>query len=402
MRKLLLAALIIGGIVLLVAVLPWSAHLLKTKLASNGGGSSSTHQNAGNSSDTSAQQTVSGTGLISRNVPAFASSENNPASAADDGSYDTAWRSQGSPAWLTYDLSQVPASQRSKILLVWYNETGNYDHTLIKTPAYNIPQNYTVDVNAAAGGGQPPSQGWISLVTVQGNHYHSRQHLITMTGYNWIRLNVTAIDGSVENIDASLNMDIYNANTALTDDWIFFGDSITEGSMGHETLNGIASFAQLIHASSSSHFPIQESGGTGYLTSADSAPYLNEWLKLFPGKYVGLSYGTNDALDCVAPETFYNTYTTIVQDVLHEGKIPLVPLIPWGINPNIQRCAPALNTQILRLYQTFPQIIHGPDLWTFFKAHQNLISSDTIHPNDSGFGAERQQWAESMLAEVYH
>ena len=42
-------------------------------------------------------------------------------------------------------------------------------------------------------------------------------------------------------------------------------------------------------------FPAQEAGGIGFLTSADGAKYINTWLQLFPGKYVALSYGTNDA-----------------------------------------------------------------------------------------------------------
>lgn len=214
-------------------------------------------------------------------------------------------------------------------------------------------------------------------------------------------MNVSAVDGSAENYDVSINMDVYDANGGLADDWIFFGDSITAGSMGHQTLNGVSAYAQLIHRISPDHYPIQESGGIGYLTSADGAKYLPAWLTLFLGKYVGLSYGTNDALGCVSPEEFYNNYASMVQDVLKAGKSPVVPRIPWGKNANIQKCAPLLNAKIDALYQAFPQIIHGPDLWAFFQSHQDLISSDTIHPTDVGFGAYRQQWANTMLTEVY-
>ncbi len=62
------------------------------------------------------------TTLISGNVPAFSSAGYFPASTANDDSYDTAWRSNGAPAWLAYDLANVPAAQRSKVLVVWYNE----------------------------------------------------------------------------------------------------------------------------------------------------------------------------------------------------------------------------------------------------------------------------------------
>ena len=349
-----------------------------------------------------AGQTITPIGsLISRNVPAFASSSSYSAANANNGHYDTPWRSQGAPAWLTYDLSRVPVARRSKLLVVWYNGTGNYDHTIIRYPAYNIPQNYTIDADAAPGGGMPPTTGWVTLVTVQGNHYHSRQHVVDMTGYNWIRMHITAIDGTTQNEDASFNMDVYDASTALQDDWIFYGDSITAGAMGHQTFSGIPSFAQLINTKISTHYPAQESGGIGYLTSTDAVPYLNTWLNLFPGKYVGLSYGTNDALSCLNSAMFYTNYVTMVQDVLHAGKIPIIPHIPWGKNTKIQRCVPSLNAKIDALYAAFPQIIRGPDLWTFFQSHQDLISSDGIHPTSVGFGAYRQAWAETMLAEVY-
>lgn len=338
--------------------------------------------------------------LISRNVPAFASSEQYPASQANDASYDTTWRSSG-PAWLAYDLSTVPTAHRSKVMVVWYNESYDYNHTLNGDEAYNMPQDYTIQVNSGAGGGNPPSSGWVTLVTVTGNHYHSRQHLITMTGDNWVRINVTAIDGSIQNYDVDLNMDVFDASNGVNDDWIFFGDSITAGAMGHSTTGGVTSFSQLINAAASGYYPIEEAGGIGYLTSADGANYISTWLAIFPGKYVGLSYGTNDANGCLNPTTFYQNHVTMVQAVLAAGKIPVIPHIPWGRTSNLQNCTPGLNAKIDALYQAFPQIIKGPDLWAFFDANQSLISSDNIHPTDTGFGAYRQQWANAMLNEVY-
>ena len=60
-----------------------------------------------------------------------------------------------------------------------------------------------------------------------------------------------------------------------------------------------------------------------------------------------------------------------------------------------------LNAQISKLYGAFPKIVPGPDFWTYFRHHQDLISRDTVHPTEAGFAAYRQQWAEAMLAEVY-
>ena len=339
--------------------------------------------------------------LISRSVPVFASSEAYPAAQANDGSYDTTWRSSGAPAWLAFDLSRVPAAKRGKVLVVWYNATFNYDHTVINDVAYNMPEDYTLQANPAPGGGSPPESGWVTLVTVKDNHYHSRQHVIEVGKDNWLRLNITAIDGSDDNEDANINVDVYSASVSTSDDWIFYGDSITAGAMGTNTLNGVPLFAQLIHEKAPAYFPVEEDGGIGFLTSDGGLEHLKDWLKVFPGKYVALSYGTNDAEACVDPQTFYTNYVAMTRIVLAAGKTLVIPHIPWGRAPNIQQCGPGLNAQIDRLYKAFPQIIKGPDLWTFFQQHQSLISNDNIHPTDEGSGQYRQQWANAMLKEVY-
>jgi lysophospholipase L1-like esterase len=355
----------------------------------------------GQQTSTSATSPNLPTPLISRNAPAYATSTYNPASYADDASYDTEWRSTSTPAWLAYDLSEVPTSKRDTVLVAWYNSSYEYDNTVVKMDAYNCPEDYTIQVNAAPGGARPPADGWITRVTITGNTKHSRQHLIDMRGYNWIRLNATAVDGTTYNYDISLNMDIFDATQEIADDWIFYGDSITTGAMTRPTIDGVPDFSQLINASRPNRFPVQEDGGIPFLTSADGSRLLSTWLSVFPGTYVGLSYGTNDASGCVNPQAFYASYVSMVQTVLRAGKIPIVPHIPWGRLANIQRCAPTLNAQIDRLYVAFPRVVKGPDLWAFYQAHQGLISQDGVHPSGAGFAAYRQQWASQMLASVY-
>lgn len=399
MRWLFLRSLVLTYLLLLIILLPLLSCKLtqqttqqqKPTAVSKTPGAASSQIPGGNSSWP----------VISRDAPVFSSSTYYPVSNANNDNYDVTWRSQGTPAWLAYDLSHVPASSRGEVLVVWYNPTYDYDHTINGDKAYNMPQDYTIDANSAPGGGYPPDTGWVVLVTVKGNHYHSRQHVLDLHGSNWIRMTVTAVDGSPQNYDASLKMDVYAASYGTADNWIFFGDSITAGAMGHSTIDGVTAFAQLINAKIPAHFPVQEAGGIGYLKSADGAKYINAWLQLFPGKYVVLSYGTNDAIGCIDADIFYTNYVTMVQAVLSAGKIPVVPHIPWGRNANIQSCGPALNARIDALYQVFPQIIKGPDLWSFFQNNPTLISDDNIHPTFAGFAAYRQQWANAMLKAVY-
>lgn len=94
--------------------------------------------------------------VISPNAPAFASSEYYPAANAN---YAVSWRSPATPAWLAYELSGVPVSYRGEVLVVWYNPTYDYDHTLNGDKAYNLPQDYTIEVNMAPGNRNPPDSG---------------------------------------------------------------------------------------------------------------------------------------------------------------------------------------------------------------------------------------------------
>jgi lysophospholipase L1-like esterase len=340
--------------------------------------------------------------VISRDVPAFASSGN--ASDANDSDYGTYWRSSDSRAWLAYDLSSVPVANRTAVMVGWYNDpiTTPYDPTVNGDDAYNNLRTYTIQGNAGAGGGSPPGSGWVTLATVTNNDLHSRQHLVDMTGDNWLRIDVTATDGSSGNNDAEMEMDVHDASASSSDSWIFYGDSITEDGMPHSPISGTGeNFSELVNDALPAYFPAYEDGGIGGLLSADGADLVGTWLNLFPGKYVGLAYGTNDANSCIDRGVFYSNYVTMVQAVLDNGDVPIVPTIPWARTQEVQDCGPGLNATLQELYDNFPQVVHGPDLWSFFQSHQSLISGDDLHPSEAGYVAYRQQWADAMIANVY-
>jgi lysophospholipase L1-like esterase len=352
--------------------------------------------------------------LISRNVPAYANDTcggQYPASLANDGSYDTQWRTCNvpnslMPMTIAYDLSGVPATSRGRVIVAWYNDptTSSYDHNFVGVlrpvgVANDIPSSYTLEGNAAPGGSLPAG-GWVSLASVGGNSYHSRQHSLSLAGYNWLRMSVTASDGSPGNQGVFLNLDVHDASRAIEDDWIFYGDSITEAGMAHSSL-GVGTWAQLIAAANPGYFPAYESGGIGGTLASDGASRIDTWLSIFPGRYVGLSYGSNDAGSNVPPSSFYDAYSRMVEAVIGAGKIPVIPKIPWSCNATVQANAPALNDRIDALYAAYPQIVRGPDLWAFFQSHPAHLSSDCLHPTNQGYVGYRQQWVSAMSARVY-
>lgn len=352
--------------------------------------------------------------IISRGVPAFASANVYPGTSPDyanDNDYSTEYRSHGLPAWVAYDLSSVPRSHRGKVLAVYYN--GSYGYNTIHTRHFDNLASYTIDVNAAPGRRPPPASGWVTLVSVTGNTLHSRQQVLNLKGRNWIRIDITASDGTSLNYDASFGQfDIYDLSSVgrPTDDWIFYGDSITAGAMETYAEAGVGPFAQLIHQADPRRWPVAENGGEPFDTSHDAVHRLlgpfsahagTGYLSIFPGRYVVLSYGMNDAVTSSNGISYYSNMQKLVRAVLAMGKVPVIPKLNFTNDSIHNANIPALNARIDRLYKQYPQIVRGPDFWSVFLTHRALIGSNDIHPTAQGYALMRKLWAKRMLAEVY-
>ncbi|MGO8858671.1 MAG: SGNH/GDSL hydrolase family protein [Steroidobacteraceae bacterium] len=378
-----------------------------------------------NSADGTASVSLSGTGtlpvtgqaspLISIGLPIYASSAAYPATNANGGNYNQQWRSNGVPVTLALDLSSVPVAERQSIWLVWYNDaTYGYNHALIGQVGYNNPGAYTLAANAAPGGTAPPTTGWVQLASLSGNTLHSYSHNVNFAGYNWIQYTFTVSDGSPENTDIALNLDVYGSSNGVTDGWLFGGDSITANCMAHGNINAqdennpssyivisALSFGQQVNAIVGNNTPEQENAGMPGFASANMIPYFAGWLQNVPSKYVTINLGTNDAAGGVAPATFYANMATLVQAVIAAGKVPIIPTIPYSLDPTHLANTPGLNAEIQALYQAYPAIVPGPDLWTYFMNNPQYISTDNVHPNAQGCAAYRTLWAQFAASKIY-
>lgn len=344
--------------------------------------------------------------VISRNCPAFASDNSNQAGKANDGSYNTVWRSgrqpsATAPCWIAYDLS---VKHPKRVFVTWYNTgTYPYDHAIWNGgPAYGIPGSYTLEVNKGAGGGSPPIAGWVNVLSVTGNTYHSRSHLIDMTGSNWLRMSVTATDGTAFNYDPTINLDVHDARHGIVDSWLFLGDSITAGGMTQENTN----FSTIVHNANPSFFPSQENGGEGGFHTWDALSFIEIWLANFPGHFVTLCYGTNDVNTSPGDIRVVNTAIAnlkyLADKVIAAGKVPIIPHIPWARTAGIESNGPILNARIDQLVASDPRIVAGPDLFAYYQENQDLIGQDNLHPtNPVGFQHYRSLWAEWALTHIY-
>ncbi len=364
---------------------------------------------------------------ISGGVPAHAS-ETFPGSSpslANDDDYRGGWRSAvvpwpASPVWLAYDLSSVPEAHRRRVVVHWYHDHGfaHYDSTAIPELAYHLPRDYQLQVNAAPGGGSPPPDddpGWTTVTTVTGNALLSRQHVVPLDEggvlHPWIRLRCTAPFGTMYKQQLAIGMDVFDAGEGLDDDWIFFGDSITAMTINQLEDDckapcpfGQGTLGQRIHAERPAYFPLVQGAGIGGATTTDGVRMIAKFLPQFPGRFVALAFGTNDAPPCeldlaVCTERFFTNMESMVNSVLAAGKIPVVPTIPWARHHTYRAWIPALNQRVAELYAKHPEIVRGPDSWTLFEQNPSLLSRDALHPSVRGFVALRQAWATVMLTQ---
>ncbi len=334
--------------------------------------------------------------VISRNCPVYAGS--GQATAANDEHYFSFWFSNA-PDYLAYDLSGISQDKRTQVVLAWYNATGQYDPSILSGGSSNgVPSAYTIEINDAPGGTYP-EDGWEVVETVTGNTLHSRQHLVDLEdGANWVRIKITEADGK-EGGSISLQMDLHDAPQGVTDSWIFFGDSITAGGM----MNCYGSpFAELVNSIDSSYYPIQENGGIGGIFSTDGRNNIDRWLETFPGEFVSIAYGTNDAWgNQTGAQQYYENTVYMVEAVLALGKTPILPTIPYATESGVNTYLDDYNAMVHKIYEEYPGVVKGPDFYTYLKENPEYLSSDGVHPSSEGYAAMRQLWAETMYENVY-
>lgn len=330
--------------------------------------------------------------VISVGVPAFASGStdgNSLPGRANDTNPATNWESDIVPAWIAYDLSSAPAAQRQQVLVAWY-DLRIEDYVSPPSSSIALPESYTIEVNSSPGSTAPPANGWTQLVSVTNNVNSGREHLVLMGGANWLRMSISASSGS----QVSLDLDVHSAPSGATDAWLFMGDSITFISLPR----AFSDLPALVHAQSAGHTPavmVAAIGGcntvntypVGSDTPVSTISLVDAYLPGFPGRFVTLDYGTNDAVNDFELET-------LVQHVIAAGKIPVVPHMPWA--QSMETKGPQINAMIDALYARYPQIIRGPDFWQIFRSRTDLIPPNDIHPNSAGQEVYRQSWADLM------
>lgn len=372
--------------------------------------------------------------IISNHLPvsSFASSTTYAATNANDTNYASIWRSVtvpsvAAPQWVAYDLS---SQNPTKVLVNLINELGGQYYQTDGTKVSSLFADYTIDLNTAPSSSvAAPTSGWVNAVTVTGNVYTSRTHYVDMTGYNWIRMQVTASTGPAPNNDVLFQMDVHDASRGQEDTWLFLGDSITNEGSGHHNITGTewgygGSINQKVFAMTEGHYnPATIDAGWGGQTMTGAALVINNLDVNFTGGFVVIALGTND---CNQPFQFspgdanvgaiYNALLTIIDNftALPQSPTIIVPYIPYGQNNggNLGFNANLVNQYVdANLLINRPAVLRGPDMWTFFNNNPTLIRNDSgvqIHPTylevngqPSGYEWWQKLWVNWMATNVY-
>lgn len=320
--------------------------------------------------------------LLSREVPAFASS--GMAKNANDAQPNVAWSSDALPAWLAYDVSQVAPAQRQQVLLAWYCYWADYLVTTPK-PEQMLPLDYVIETNAAPSAAEPPTDGWQEVASASANAKSARQHVFELGGANWVRMRVTKSSDAAK---VMVDMDLYSAPSGGSDGWLFMGDSITYMTT-QRAFSDLPALVEMAAKAEKGRVPLVIDGALGGTNTTTAQDIIATSLAEFEGRYVVLAYGTNDHAAEFQMEA-------LVQKVLGAGKIPVVPHVPWS-DQKLEE-GPQLNQSIDALYAKYPDLVPGPDLWKAFENRTDLIPAGDVHPNADGQEFLRGEWAKLIAS----
>ena len=238
---------------------------------------------------------------------------------------------------------------------------------------------------------------WTEAASIVNNPVMARGVQIDFAGKSWFRF---VSEGEVGQI---LEIEAFDMSAGGTDTWFFMGTSISQ--MGIKQQDTDSTTAQLIHARFPAYTPAMLRGGIGCINSTEVVEHLSEYLEYVGNvKFWAIEMGTNDAWGGGDwnLQTYVGNMQTIIDSAKAHGITPVIARIiatdsakaGWQINPAFLEAVDKLVED-----NDLPQ---GPDFYSYFKEHPELLASDGVHPNAETKGGQAMHhlWAEA-LAPLY-
>ena len=238
---------------------------------------------------------------------------------------------------------------------------------------------------------------WEVAATIQNNLVMARGVTIDFAGKSWFKI---ASEGDVGKI---LEIEAFDMSAGGTDTWFFMGTSISQ--MGIKQQDTDSTTAQLIHARFPEYTPAMLRGGIGCINSTEVVEHLNEYLEYVGNvKFWAIEMGTNDAWG--GGDWNLNTYVSNMQMIIDSAKAHgITPVIARIIATDSAKAGWQINPAFLEAIDKLVEdndLPQGPDFYSYFKEHPELLASDGVHPNAETKGGQAMHhlWAEA-LAPLY-
>lgn len=328
--------------------------------------------------------------LLSRGVTALTSEENT--SYITDGSL-TNWKQ-----CTAKDIALLIGEGADSLLITW-ESLGDCawatDFTSGCSHSGTPLRNFKILTSANSTDGQDGD--WDVAAVIENNPVMSRAVPINFSGKSWIRF------VSEEEVGQILEIEAFDISDNGNDTWFFMGTSISQ--MGLKQQETDSTIADLIHARFPEHTPAMLRGGIGCINSTEVTSRISDYLK-YAGNvnFWAIEMGTNDAWgggDWNA-ENFRKNMQTIIDSAKANGITPVLARIiatdpnkaNWQVNPKF--------LQIIDELTESNNLPKGPDFFSFFSEHPELLASDGVHPNGETGGGQAMHhlWAEA-LANLY-
>lgn len=339
--------------------------------------------------------------LVTRGQPITASS--GTAANATDSDYSSVWTASGLPATITLNVSAfrssiVPDGSGFTPFMLSINDI----FTGYLSGAGNF-SDYTIQVSTASAGGAPPTSG-TTVVTVTGNIYAAKAHLIDLTGINWVIISITSSSASFQfdGFDCSNSGNV--AHTAVKAGHLLIGDSIDAFSLALDPqgLPGSPlSIGDQVKAILGGPYtpPTQMAGIPGWginsafswLAAQGSSTYFENAVAQTPFGNIDLLLGTNNATENVGYSLTYSGLVAMKDICVTYDKRLIIHNVPWGFATNLVNGRAGVDQALIDICTNFPgRVIAGADRHTYYFNNQVFVGPDGVHFTGDGNAAHRE------------
>lgn len=269
----------------------------------------------------------------------------------------------------------------------WGNYTSNCAHTTTTLSDFSI----LTSGNSTTG----LDGDWDTAYVITGNEVLSRGVNIDFAEKSWIRFS------SEKEMKSFLEIEVFDVTNGSEDTWFFMGTSISQMGLKQQESDTTKTTAALIHEKFPDHTPAMLRGGIGCINSDEVVAHLPQYLENVGNVHFwAIEMGTNDAWG--GGDWNLQNYIQNMQIIIDSAKAHgITPIIARIIATDSAKATWQVNPLYLNALDSLVEVNKlpkGPDFFSYFKEHPELLASDGVHPNaeTGGGSAMHRLWADAL------